>query len=84
MHLTKTEQKFKENVIRIIKRNQQNIKKAVKIISELEFKDKKFGMKKAKRICILYVDLSVDFVGKPDNFDYVNEINNNLRKINSC
>ena len=82
MHLTKTEKKFKENVTRIIKNNKQNIKKAVKIISELEFNGKKVGMKKAKQICNLFIEESVDFVGRPDNFDYVNEINKNFEKIN--
>ena len=55
MHLTKTEKKFKENVTRIIKNNKQNIKKAVKIISELDFNDNKVGMKKANKfvICLL-------------------------------
>ena len=82
MHLTKTEKKFKENVTRIIKNNKQNIKKAVKIISELEFNDNKVGMKKAKQICNLFIKESIDFVGKPDNLDYVGEINNNFEKIN--
>ena len=82
MHLTKTEKKFKENVTRIIKNNNKNIKNAVKIISELEFNNKKVGMKKAKQICNLFIEESVNFVGKQDNFDYINEINNNFEKIN--
>ena len=82
MHLTKIEKKFKENVTRIIKNNNKNIKNAVKIISELEFNDKKVGMKKAKQICNLFIEESVNFINKNDNFDYVGEINNNFEKIN--
>ena len=83
MHLTKPEKNFKENVTKIIKNNQNDIKKAIKIISELNFNGKKVGTKKAREICNFFIEESVEFVGKSHNFDYVRELNENLRKINN-
>ena len=82
MHLTKTEKNFKENVTKIIQNNRNNIKNAVKLISDMEFNKKKVGLKKAKQICNLFIEESVDFKNKYDNFDYVSETNKNFEKIN--
>ena len=79
MLLSKEENKIKKNVLKILRNNK--IKKAISLVAELKFQNKKIGMKKAHELCVLYIDQSVDFKNKPDNFNYLKEIENNLEQL---
>lgn len=80
MFLNKKENKLKNNVLRIIRDNK--LKTAISLVANLNYENKKLGMKKAKQICNLYIDYSVDFKNKPNKFNYVKEVESNLRTIN--
>ena len=80
MFLNKEENKLKNNVLRIIKNH--NLKTAISLVADLKYENKKLGAKKAKQICNLYIDQSVDFKNKPNKFNYVKEVESNLRTIN--
>ena len=80
MFLNKEENKLKNNVLTILRNN--NLKTSISLVANLKYENKKVGIKKAKQICNLYIDQSVDFKNKPNNFNYVNEVESNLRIIN--
>ena len=80
MFLKKEENKLKNNVLRIIKNH--NLKTAISLVADLKYENKKLGAKKAKQLCNLYIDQSVDFKNKPNKFNYVKEVESNLRTIN--
>ena len=80
MFLNKEENKLKNNVLRIIKNH--NLKTAISLVADLKYENKKLGAKKAKQLCNLYIDQSVDFKNKPNKFNYVKEVESNLRTIN--
>ena len=64
MFLNKDENKLKNNVLRIIRNNK--LKTAISLVADLKYENKKLGAKKAKQICNLYIDQSVDFKNKPN------------------
>ena len=47
-----------------------------------KYENKKLGTKKARQLCNLYIDQSVDFKNKPNKFNYVKEVESKLRTIN--
>tara|TARA_Y200000002_G_scaffold316607_1_gene274986 strand:+ start:2876 stop:3118 length:243 start_codon:yes stop_codon:yes gene_type:complete len=76
MTLDKNEYLLKKKCIKIIENN--DIQISINKIANIKFNNQKLGVKKAKRICKIYIEHSVDYCNKPDNFNYVKELNRNL------
>jgi len=80
MFLNKEENKLKNNILRIIKK--YNLNTSISLVADLKYENKKLGTKKARQLCNLYIDQSVDFKNKPNKFNYMKEVESKLRTIN--
>lgn len=80
MNLDDEEYNLKKKCIKIINNNEVQI--AIRKISNLKFRKKKLGRKKAVNICKLYVTNFVDICDTPDTFNYIKEINKVTRHLN--
>ena len=83
MILTNEEKQFKNNVIEIVRKNQNDKRKGIDILASLKFNGKTMGKKKAKEIYNLYIHEVVDFTKKKANYDYIHELNTNYNTMNT-
>ena len=77
MTLDNDEYKLKKKCLNIIKK--YDIQTAIEKISKLKFRGKELGNTKAKNVCKIYVTNFVDVCNKPDNYNYIREINDRCK-----
>jgi hypothetical protein len=73
MNLENEEYKLKKKCMKIIKNN--DVDEAINKISKLKFMGNELGRSKAVNVCKLYIRNFVDICDKPDNFNYIKELN---------
>lgn len=79
MTLENDEYKLKKKCMNIIKNN--DVDEAINKISNLNFRGSKLGRSKAINVCKLYVRNFINVCDKPDNFNYVRELNNKCNHL---